>query len=321
MADSSDVNAAESEVDPDEAPSFLARSSGLLLGGGLVASAIAHLTLGGVVLFASPKLFATVPEQTMTIDIVTPEELAQTAKDEPPQPTPEKVDPPPLTFPEITPLPQQQQAQQQQAQQQQAQQQQQIQQPRQKMAAAPPTPPASPPIAATAPPQAPPPSAAPQSQLPVVAPAPQGDQSLPDPATVAELLHMVAPAQATGSAPPTENKARLSAQEVIAFKDHLKQCWMPPTGIPEGEPLKTVVRIALNPGGRFTAQPDLLVAPASTHGPALVQSVMSALAQCQPYNVLPADKYQEWKLLDLTFSQNDLAINPVSSKGKGGPKS
>ena len=189
------------------------------------------------------------------------------------------------------------------------------------MAATPPTPPASPPIAATAPPQAPPPSAAPQSQLPAVAPAPQGDQSLPDPATVAELLHMVAPAQATGSAPPTESKARLSAQEVIAFKDRLKQCWTPPTGIPEGEPLKTVVRIALNPGGRFTAQPDLLVAPASSYGPALVQSVMSALARCQPYNVLPADKYQEWRLLDLTFSQNDLAINAVSSKGKGGPKS
>jgi hypothetical protein len=253
----------------------------------------------------------------MTIDIVTPQELAQASKDEQAQPAPEKIDLSP--FPEITPQPEQQQLQALQ------QTQQQPQQPQQKVASpAPPNlkPPASAPMTAAAPLQAPPPPSVPTpSHLPASTPAPQGDQSMPDPATVAELLHMVAPAQGTGSAPPTESKARLSAQEVVAFKDRLKQCWTPPTGIPEGEPLKTVVRIALNPGGRFTAQPDLLVAPASTYGPALVQSVMSALARCQPYNVLPADKYQEWKLLDLTFSQNDLAINAVPGKGKDGPKS
>jgi hypothetical protein len=132
---------------------------------------------------------------------------------------------------------------------------------------------------------------------------------------------MVAPIDETGSAPPTESRAKLSAQEIAAFKEHLKKCWVPPTGVPESENLKAVVRVALNPGGRFMGQPDLLVAPASTYGPALVQSVMRALARCQPYNVLPVEKYQEWKLLDLNFSQHDLGISAAPNKESGAPKS
>ena len=31
---------------------------------------------------------------------------------------------------------------------------------------------------------------------------------------------------------------------------------------------------------------------------------MRALQQCQPYDSLPADKYQDWKVLELSFSAN-----------------
>jgi hypothetical protein len=34
---------------------------------------------------------------------------------------------------------------------------------------------------------------------------------------------------------------------------------------------------------------------------------MKALRECQPYAFLPAAKYQEWKLLDLSFSPLGLA--------------
>ena len=45
---------------------------------------------------------------------------------------------------------------------------------------------------------------------------------------------------------------------------------------------------------------------ASRKGPVLLQSLLSGLAKCQPYNMLPADKYQEWKSLDMRFTPEDL---------------
>src|SRR5262249_37650083 len=65
-----------------EAPDvpLIERSGKLLMGGGLIASVVAHLTLGGVVLFGSPRLFATVPEKSITVDIITPTEFAQASK-------------------------------------------------------------------------------------------------------------------------------------------------------------------------------------------------------------------------------------------------
>jgi hypothetical protein len=40
-------------------------------------------------------------------------------------------------------------------------------------------------------------------------------------------------------------------------------------------------------------------------GPLLMRSAMSALEACQPYAMLPSDKYNEWKNLDLTFTPRD----------------
>jgi hypothetical protein len=39
---------------------------------------------------------------------------------------------------------------------------------------------------------------------------------------------------------------------------------------------------------------------------------MRALQQCQPYDALPAGKYDEWRLLDLRFSADGMAtVSPV----------
>jgi hypothetical protein len=36
-----------------------------------------------------------------------------------------------------------------------------------------------------------------------------------------------------------------------------------------------------------------------------MQSAISALQSCQPYAMLPADQYNEWKVLDLSFTPLD----------------
>jgi hypothetical protein len=40
-------------------------------------------------------------------------------------------------------------------------------------------------------------------------------------------------------------------------------------------------------------------------GPLLMQSAISALQACQPFAMLPADKYNEWRILDLSFTPQD----------------
>jgi hypothetical protein len=57
--------------------------------------------------------------------------------------------------------------------------------------------------------------------------------------------------------------------------------------------------------GRLATEPILIEGSASDKGPALMQSAIRALEACQPYAMLPADRYGEWKVLDLSFTPQD----------------
>jgi hypothetical protein len=46
---------------------------------------------------------------------------------------------------------------------------------------------------------------------------------------------------------------------------------------------------------------------ATLKGLDLRQSAVDALQACQPYTMLPADRYGEWKVLDLSFTPQDFA--------------
>jgi hypothetical protein len=106
---------------------------------------------------------------------------------------------------------------------------------------------------------------------------------------------------------PADAAARLSREEIEAFRAHLQKCWSPPAAIADAQKLRVVLRVAFKPNGSLTGSPMLLEASASPHGPALVAAATSALRQCQPYSFLPEGKYQEWKLLDLSFSPRGMS--------------
>ena len=106
---------------------------------------------------------------------------------------------------------------------------------------------------------------------------------------------------------PADSTAKLAAEEIAAFRSHLQKCWNPPAAIADAQKLKVVLRVSLKPNGTLTGSPILLEASASAHGPALLQTAVAALRQCQPYSFLPAGKYQEWKLLDLSFSPRGMS--------------
>jgi hypothetical protein len=69
--------------------------------------------------------------------------------------------------------------------------------------------------------------------------------------------------------------------------------------------VKVKLRVFMTQDGKLAADPVLIEASASMKGPLLMQSAISALQACQPYAMLPLDRYGEWKVLDLSFTPRD----------------
>ena len=101
--------------------------------------------------------------------------------------------------------------------------------------------------------------------------------------------------------------ANVSATDVSAFRDQLKICSRLPAAVAPTDKIKIVLRVSLKPDGKLAGTPILIEASASTKGPALMESAIKALQACQPYDMLPKDKYKEWKNLDLSFTPQDFA--------------
>ena len=78
-----------------------------------------------------------------------------------------------------------------------------------------------------------------------------------------------------------------------------------PGSIAPSDKLRIVLRAFMTLEGRLATEPVLIEASASPKGPALMQSAISALQSCQPYAMLPQDRYGEWKMLDLSFTPRD----------------
>jgi hypothetical protein len=108
-----------------------------------------------------------------------------------------------------------------------------------------------------------------------------------------------------------ESTEKLDHDELAGFKAHLKECWKPPAVAANARKLTAAVRVALRIDGSLAGPPELVEATASPYGPALVESAMRAVNQCGPYGFLPADSYDTWKRLSLTFSPDDIAVAVV----------
>ena len=123
-----------------------------------------------------------------------------------------------------------------------------------------------------------------------------------------------APAQARNKgddnfdAPATE-AADIASTLIAEFRRHLKTCSKLPASLSGADDVKVKLRVLMTPDGRLAAEPILIEASASMKGPLLMQGAIRALQACQPYAMLPADRYGEWKVLDLSFTPQDFAAS------------
>jgi outer membrane biosynthesis protein TonB len=257
----------------------------------ITASAIAHVSLLTLlVLFSDVRPFGAVTAEQIPVEIVTPQELAE--KQTPPDDPPAEARPEPAPQPDFSRLDK-------------------------PPAETAPTPAAAPAPAAQPQKQAAlaaPRVAQPQPTAPVYKP-PEPDVSIKYQVLLGlppDLSPSLPPAPAQGpnkgddnfDAPATA-AADIASTLIAAFRRHLKTCSKLPASLSGADDVKVKLRVLMTPDGRLAAEPILIEASASMKGPLLMQGAIRALQACQPYAMLPADRYGEWKVLDLSFTPQD----------------
>jgi hypothetical protein len=271
-----------------------------LIRSGIAASAVAHLSvLAVVVIFAEVHPFGSVTAETIAVDIVSPAEVTPPKEDEPP-PKPKPSDafdfstksaaasaPAPPVRQETPAQPPKQAAAS-------------TPRPVQQQVAALPQPSSASAVPAAQPqPQPPSPSASPG----IVAPEP--DVSIKYHVLLGLPPDLPKDRPGDGFDAPASATAGVATSLVAQFRNHLKTCSKLPESISPSDAIKIKLRVFMTPDGKLATEPVLIEASASMKGPALMQSAISALQACQPYAMLPADKYGEWKVLDLSFTPQD----------------
>ena len=233
-----------------------------------------------VMVFAEVHPFASVTAEPIAVDIVSPEEAVQVPKMPEPEPKSQgsdAFDPSSKSAPAASPAPQQ--------------------------AALPkPTAPASSQPAAA------------QPQAPSTSPVPAYIPPEPDLSIKYHVL-LGLPVDLPPDGPKdrpgdgfdaaASKPADVASTLVAEFRRHLKTCSKLPAAVAPSDKIKIKLRVVMTPEGRLAAEPVLIEASASAKGPALMQSAIGALEACQPYAMLPADRYGEWKVLDLSFTPQD----------------
>jgi hypothetical protein len=100
--------------------------------------------------------------------------------------------------------------------------------------------------------------------------------------------------------------AQMSQSEIDALRARISSCWSPPPGIDANSKVYVVLRVLFKQDGTLGQEPVLVEATASSLGPALAESAKRALLLCQPFTMLKAEHYDQWKDLELKFDPHEL---------------
>ena len=105
----------------------------------------------------------------------------------------------------------------------------------------------------------------------------------------------------------TTVSADISSSVIAEFRRHLKSCSKLPASVQPSDHIKVKLRVFLTQDGRLAAEPAIGGGSANMKAIELLQNAIAGLKQCQPYRMLPADRYGEWKVLDLDFTPKDFS--------------
>ncbi len=125
-----------------------------------------------------------------------------------------------------------------------------------------------------------------------------------EPLRQASAAQELSPAPSLGKA--DGKSAQLSQSEIDALRKRLGECWNPPAGATNGAALKVVLRVLFKPDATVSTAPQLVAATASEFGPAMAESAKRAILTCQPFTMLRAEHYEQWKDIEITFDPREM---------------
>jgi hypothetical protein len=160
----------------------------------------------------------------------------------------------------------------------------------------------------TAPPQAKDPPLPPADQAQMAAAQPAPDPPSPataqtadasDAAATAAYLALAGGRLGGGFAAPPINSPLVGYDFTEPFREVVSSCGASSPGFDPDEKISIVVRVFLDRDGSLAAPPQLLEPNPTARQQALMQDFVGGLQKCQPYTMLPPDRYMQWKTLDL----------------------
>lgn len=93
----------------------------------------------------------------------------------------------------------------------------------------------------------------------------------------------------------------MSVSELDLLRSQISRCWSPPIGVLGAEELSVRVRISLNRNGSLSKPPETVTQGSGRPFVAASEAAKRAVIRCQPYNNLPAEKYETWREILITF--------------------
>ena len=143
-----------------------------------------------------------------------------------------------------------------------------------------------------------------QASEPPPAPPRPNSEETPDQKNMAEQLAQLAmmggPLGGGFAAPPVDTN-QAGYDFTLPFRERVSSCSDPAAGIDASDRVRVLLRVSLNRDGTLASPPQLLEPIASSKERVVMQNAINALTKCQPYTMLPADKYKQWKTLNLVF--------------------
>ena len=113
---------------------------------------------------------------------------------------------------------------------------------------------------------------------------------------VAQYVALGGPLGGGFAAPPVDTN--VSGYDWTApFRERVGVCSKLPEGVEPGDKVSIKIRISFNRDGTLVSPPRLLVPAPTAKQQALMESAVDALERCQPFTMLPAEKYKQWKTM------------------------
>ncbi|WP_315804146.1 hypothetical protein [Bradyrhizobium sp. SZCCHNS3002] len=105
----------------------------------------------------------------------------------------------------------------------------------------------------------------------------------------------------------TTATTNLAANLEAALRQKVRSCARLPASLSLSDNVLIRLRFGMTPDGRLATEPEVIEVVAASKAIQLKESAVQALNACQPYAMLPPDRYDEWKVIEMSFTPQDFA--------------